>query len=289
MKKILITGTSGFIGGALYEHLKNTDLSIDTFDVRDNQYFRDTWSMNIISKYDIIVHLGAISETNVTDHKAIYHHNIQDTINIIRLAKDDCKIIYASSAAVYGTKSYLDTEDNMSINLNSLNKYAQSKFITDSIITQFFPEKRCIGLRFFNVSSMDMEPHKKQPSPTFKFSQELKNTGKITLFNGSDQIRRDFIYIDDVINIIQFFINSERPDKSEVFNIGTGVAVSFEEIADSIIDSYGYGEKQYIEKPSNLSKHYQEFTQANIQKLRNFGYQNEIPSILQYINAKSRT
>jgi ADP-L-glycero-D-manno-heptose 6-epimerase len=127
-----------------------------------------------------------------------------------------------------------------------------------------------------------MEHHKDQPSPTFSFKKQLEQTREIKLFKESSPVRRDFIFINDVVKIIQFFLQ-EVISTSEVFNIGSGVAISFEEIADAMIERFGYGKKVYIDRPKNLTSNYQEYTLANITKLRMFGYNEKIPSVLDYI------
>ena len=136
-------------------------------------------------------------------------------------------------------------------------------------------------MRFFNVCSFDQEAHKSQPSPTYKFSRELRDFNTISLFKNSDQIFRDFIYIDDVLQIIKFFM--EEKVESNIVNVGTSKPVSFEQIADKMIESAGCGNKIYIDKPKNLTTNYQNYTQAHIHKLKTAGYDKKIPSILDYI------
>lgn len=279
MRSILITGSDGFIGSEVVRYLMTHDFDsmIHQYDISNYDYK----PLKNIDYYDVIVHMGAISETNASESQKVLDLNILHTLNILTNSRPDCKVIYASSASVYGlmTEPVSETSEEKP---NSL--YALSKLTIDNIVRNFLPHKKCIGLRFFNVCSFDKESHKKQPSPTFSFSKQLRETGQIKLFPGSYNISRDFIFIDDVVKIIQFFIDHDCVDRSEIFNVGSGVSTSFETIADAMINRIGYGDKVYIARPDNLTSNYQTFTQANIDKLRLFGYREEIPSIMEYIN-----
>jgi ADP-L-glycero-D-manno-heptose 6-epimerase len=106
--------------------------------------------------------------------------------------------------------------------------------------------------------------------------------GKIRLFNGSDNIYRDFIYIYDIISIIDyFFLNTQH---NGIVNVGSSDPVSFESIADAMINRIGYGNKEYIDKPNMTNCSYQNFTKSDNTKLISMGYNKKIPSILEYIN-----
>jgi ADP-L-glycero-D-manno-heptose 6-epimerase len=282
MKKILITGTKGFIASSLLERLKKDigDLEIDSYDINGSSLRIRDQSFDI-QKYDTIVHLGAISETNSKSYSKLFEYNILDTLDIFKLANPECHIIYASSASVYGEHTSPVTEEVIHEIGNS--PYAKSKKTIDNIARYFLYDRNITGLRFFNVCSFDKEQHKQQPSPTYSFSNQLDKYKKISLFHNSDSIFRDFIFIEDVLDIIIFFMFQYVSNKSDIFNIGTGIPVSFENIADALIEKRGFGKKEYIEKPKTLTNNYQQYTCANINKLRNAGYHNNIPPILEYI------
>lgn len=282
MKKLLITGSDGFIGSCLLEELNNSykDVaSIDTYDTKscDNQKIT-TFKLN---KYDTIIHLGAISETNDTNNAFLFKKNIFDTLTIFEQTDNKSHIIYASSAAVYGEHSHPVSEDNS--NELGYSLYAKSKKTVDDIVRNFLYNRRITGLRFFNVCSFDKESHKIQPSPTYSFTQQLKNNKSIKLFHDSHLIFRDFIFITNVIDMIIFHIFEYSTKKAEIFNIGSGKPVSFEQIADAMISKNGYGKKIYIDKPSNLTNNYQTYTCADMNKMINIGYNKYIPSILEQI------
>jgi ADP-L-glycero-D-manno-heptose 6-epimerase len=280
--KILITGSEGFIGSCLINNLNNAEYKIYTSDYTNSLQYEHIYpnelTKNNIREMDIIVHLGAISETNSIEGNNIFQKNIISTLNIIDNAKQDCQIIYASSASVYGADTKVFEEEGPK---SCTSQYSKSKLIIDNIVTNFLSHKNIIGLRFFNVCSFHNEDHKLQPSPTYKFLKQLLSTQTINLFYGSNKIYRDFIFIDDVINIIKFFLNGSH--KTNIFNVGSGISVSFEEIADSMIEKFGFGTKIFVDRPSNITTNYQEYTCANITKLKQYGYAKNIPSIIEYI------
>jgi ADP-L-glycero-D-manno-heptose 6-epimerase len=277
MKRILITGHNGFIGSNLLSCIdSHYEVKKSDYSSYSDGYHPD--NITDLSKIDIVVHMGAISSTNSIDKEELFQKNIFNTLNIFSKAKH-AKIIYASSASTYGLcnskRSELDE-------LNPQSIYAKSKSIVDNIVLNFLSDRKIVGLRFFNVCSFSSESNKTQPSPTYSFMQQLIETKKIKLFANSDKIFRDFIFIDDVIKIIKYFIEHDI-DKSRIINVGTGNPISFEAIADSMINKFGFGEKTYIKKPSDILSSYQNYTEADITLLRHLGYNNEIPSVLDYI------
>lgn len=292
MSKILITGSDGFIASSFLSKssfLKSTqDIEVICVDVSNkinaqNFIHIHELSDNIIEQCDYILHMGAISETNYNNEMDLWLNNIWFSQRIFMASKQDCRILYASSAAVYGDPNNMcPMREDQTIPFDSLSLYAKSKKICDDIVCNYFSRKNILGLRFFNVSSFDMEENKKQPSPTFSFLKQLKTHGIIKLFNGSNTIYRDFIYIYDVVNIIDYFLlNIEY---NGIVNVGSSKPISFESVADAIINRLGYGQKQYIDKPKNLHGSYQHFTKSDNTKLVSMKYNKKIPSILEYIN-----
>ena len=284
---ILITGSNGFIGKALVGSLNSESSrhNIFTYDISqlgiDPEYTKSRF-MDAVRDADIIIHLGAISSTNSNDKKNIFEQNIYDTLNIFHMSKSTCKIIYASSASVYGNYFEL-SKFNEDLQLAPQSLYAKSKAYIDLIVKTYLNDRDIIGLRFFNVCSFTQEAHKTQPSPTFKFIQQLNDSGVIKLFHLSDQMFRDFIYIKDVIKIIKFFMTFENKS-AKIVNVGSDTIVSFQSIAESLITKFNHGKIEYIPKPDSLSSSYQTYTRADISLLRSLGYTDYIPSILEYID-----
>lgn len=281
--KILVTGSSGFIGRRLVNNL-----ILDEYDVIVSDFNKWIWpSSNFIypedvyshmNEIDIVVHLGATSETNSDDEYQVFKNNTEYTINLLSYLNDTTKFIYASSAAVYGNGADINIvgehEDGDTI-------YAKSKLAVDQEVRKSWANGNVVGLRLFNVCGFYGEDHKKQPSPTFRFRSQLEEYRTVKLFYGSNEIYRDFIYITDVIDIIKFLFTANY--KHPVINVGTGVATSFEDIARLMIKSYPNGKIEYIDPPENLTHGYQTYTRADISTLRDIGYDKNIPSILEHI------
>ena len=268
----------GFIGSCFLKSISD-ECEIVTADYRGGDYCPD--SLPDLSDIDIVVHMGAMSSTNSTNGEEVFIKNIMSTLNIIRKAKN-AKIIYASSASTYGS---INAKRSESDELQPESLYAKSKAVIDDVVLKYLPHRKIVGLRFFNVCSFSFEGHKAQPSPTYSFYKQLNETGQVKLFNGSDNIFRDFIYIEDVLKIMYYFIDNEV-NESVVVNVGTGKPISFEQIADKMIDKLGFGEKVYIDRPSDILNSYQTYTEADLRYLRTLGYDNKIPTILDYIEER---
>ena len=198
--------------------------------------------------------------------------NYEYSKEIFSIAKSNkAKFIYASSASVYGLN---ENSQEIEKNESPLNIYAESKLLFDKfIINQDYP---AVGLRYFNVYGRGEENKGKMASMAYKMNQEYLESKKISLFKGTGgymdgEQKRDFIYIDDVVSINMFFMNESFHD---VYNVGTGKAESFNEIAKNIFKYYKDEDLNfnYIEMPEYLVLKYQNFTQANILKLREAGY-----------------
>ena len=135
-----------------------------------------------------------------------------------------------------------------------------------------------VGLRYFNVYGPN-ESHKGQmASVAYHLHQQLKEGNDVKLFEGSGgfgpgEQRRDFIYVDDVVKVNLWFMNN--PDVSGIFNVGTGKSQTFKEVAKAVIEWHGKGSITYIPFPKELIDSYQSFTEANIDRLRQAGYQED--------------
>ena len=205
--------------------------------------------------------------------------NYEYSKEIFSLAKSNkSKFIYASSAAVYGlNENSAEIPDNES----PLNIYAESKLLFDKyIMRQEYP---AVGLRYFNVYGKGEEDKGKMASMAYKMNHEYLESKRISLFKGTGgygdgEQKRDFIYIDDVISINMFFMEQSLHD---IYNVGTGNAEPFNEIANNIFKYYKDEDPNfnYIEMPENLVPKYQNFTEANILKLKSAGYSYDFFSL----------
>jgi len=226
-----------------------------------------------------IFHEGACSDTMEYDKDYMMDINYEYSKEIFSLAKSNkSKFIYASSAAVYGLN---ESSSEIPENESPLNIYAESKLLFDKyIMSQEYP---AVGLRYFNVYGKGEEDKGKMASMAYKMNHEYLESKRISLFKGTGRYgdgeqKRDFIYIDDVVSINMFFMEESLHD---IYNVGTGNAEPFNEIANNIFKYYKDEDRNfnYIEMPENLVPKYQNFTEANILKLKSAGYSYDFFSL----------
>jgi ADP-L-glycero-D-manno-heptose 6-epimerase len=259
---IALTGAGGFIGSVILKYLN--DAGIDDVYVFDDlstgDQFRNLVGKRYISlhstkeivtdfaSFDAVIHFGANSSTLEKDWSSIYETNVLSTRQWHDLcAEHDKKFIFASSAAVYGN------------GIGPLNHYAFSKLSSEQEITNG------VVLRLFNVYGPN-EYHKgRMASTIYHWFQQLRETGEIKIFKGSDQYYRDFVYVEDVAKVVLEFLRNYKPG---IYDLGTGHPTSFETVADTIIEKYGHGKKNYITMPLDLKNQYQRYTCADTDFLK---------------------
>ena len=241
---IIITGHEGFIGKKFLEKLK--DKEIVTVEKRNSWHFR---SFTEWDKVELILHQGAISDTTCTNLKAINHFNVEFTQWLFEQAiKYQIPIKYASSASVYGNQQAI---------INPLNYYAISKVITDYWAQDHLDEFKLVqGFRYFNVYGEGEEHKEDQASPVHKITKQVKDVGALKLFEGSDKFLRDFVCVDDVVDIV---LNNDKP--SGIYDLGTSNPTSFQEVGELVAEKYN-GIIKYIPFPEHLKGKYQTYTCA---------------------------
>lgn len=288
---IIVTGGAGFIGSNIVRGLNN--FGIDDIIVIDDlknaskhknlnrikfkDYIDKDNSIDFITKnigkIEAIFHQGACSNTMETDGNYMMKNNYETSKNILHLCLENkVRLFYASSASVYGNgeRGFVEKEENE----YPLNVYAFSKYQFDRYVNILFKEKKInsqvVGLRYFNVYG-PQENHKgKMASVAFHLFSQIKLGENMKIFEGSENFLRDFIYIDDVVSVNNFFFENEKI--SGIFNCGTGVGESFLEIAKALKEIYTKSNIEYIPFPEALKGKYQKFTQADLTNLRNVGY-----------------
>ena len=301
-KNILITGGAGFIGSNLAFYFQNNfpKSKVVVFDCFRNDdifpngnlksfgHFNNLINFkgevicgNINNKsdlaildnysFDFIFHQAAISDTRVYDQDIIMRTNVNSFYDLLKKAKkDNAKLVYASSAATYGSLPSPQTEGKE----NPENPYGFSKLIMDQVAYNFSnenPNMTIVGLRFFNVYGPGEYFKAKTSSMVIQLGHQILDNKSPRLFENSSQILRDFVYIDDVV---QANIKACSPKKNGTYNVGTGISRSFQDIADILQKELKA--KLPPEYFPNPYKDYQVNTQADIQNsMKNLGFKSK--------------
>ncbi len=302
---IVVTGAAGFIGSCLIGLLNQkgiTDIvAVDRFrnpDKKPNldgksiaesverESFHD-WFDKHHNRVRFIFHLGARTDTAETNPEIFERLNTGYSQKLwLQCVQYQVPILYASSAATYGLgeSGFDDLHENIA-QLKPLNFYGQSKQDFDLwAINQTDAPPFWSGLKFFNVYGPN-EYHKgRMASVVYHAFRQIHETGNMKLFRShradikDGEQRRDFIYINDVLEVLWFFF-SQKPT-SGIYNLGTGTAATFIELADAVFNALGKPSQiTYIDTPEDIRSTYQYFTQANITKLRKAGYIEPFVSI----------
>ena len=286
-KTILITGGAGFIGSNLAFYFQNNypESHIVIFDCFRNGKLLSNGNLqsfghykNLIGfkgdvicgninnkkdiatlsdfKFDYIFHQAAISDTRAYNQELVFQTNINSFYDFIQIAKRNNSIlIYASSAATYGS---LPSPQKIGVE-SPENPYGYSKFAMDQIAYRFRNDIQVIGLRYFNVYGNKEFYKGKTSSMVIQLGHQILSNKPPKLFKGSDKIFRDFIFIDDVI---QANLKACQSKSNGVFNVGTGLPRSFQDIADLL--QLELGTEMETDYFLNPYEGYQMHTQADI-------------------------
>ena len=216
---IILTGYNGFIGKAFAESTDPENL----YRVEAEGAFKFLEEYEDWDNVELILHQGAISSTIETDVEKIYKYNIDFSIKLFEKAIEyKIPVKYASSASVYGKM--------LTGIINPLNFYAISKVTVDYWVQDHIDEFLLVqGFRYFNVYGKGEDHKGNQASPVQKFTEQIKEDGKLKLFEGSHKFQRDFICVDDIVNIV---LDNDKP--SGIYDLGTSNPTSFQEGAELI-------------------------------------------------------
>lgn len=301
----ILTGGAGFIGSCLLAKLNSQ--GIDDIIVVDNLDDSRKWR-NLLGKrfYDYIpkdkflkllknnrlpvpkhiIHMGACSSTLVEDYDYLMSNNYEYSRKLGTWAFEHrVPFIYASSAATYGDGSFgYDDSDKNTLRLKPLNIYGQSKQFFDLWLLKNGNASQAVGLKFFNVFGPNEYHKAEMMSVICQRFDELKSGLPMRLFKSysaqyqDGEQKRDFIYVKDAVEVIYYFYKS--PQISGIYNLGTGVARSWNDLAKAMFSALKMTSKiEYIEMPLAIRDKYQYFTQANMLKLRSCGCQHKFSSL----------
>lgn len=290
---IVVTGAAGFIGSNIVKALNHRGIdniiAVDDLthgqkfvnlvdcqlaDFIDKDEFMEQFvNQRLIDHYDVtaVFHQGACSKTTEWNGRLMMHKNYDYSKKLLHYCLDrQIPFLYASSAAVYGHAQ--QGFEELPIYEKPANVYGYSKLLFDQYVRRILPQasSQIIGLRYFNVYGPGESHKDSMASVAYKHYQQIKETDGVKLFAGTDgyangEQRRDFIYVDDVVDVNLWFYDHQQ--HSGIFNLGTGRAQSFNDIAHAVIDWYGKGNVEYIPFPEHLRGYYQSFTQANMSRL----------------------
>ena len=313
----IVTGAAGFIGSnivkALNDRGEKNIIAVDNLKRADK--FRNLVDCEIADYLDkedfldrllagdfdgdvrAIFHEGACSDTMETDGRYMMENNFRYSQDMLDWCLDqEVQFLYASSAATYGASPEFREERACEA---PLNVYGYSKFLFDQIVRQRLPQamSQVVGFRYFNVYG-PRESHKgRMASVAFHHYNQFRADGKVRLFEGCDgyangEQKRDFVYVGDVAKVNLYFL--DHPEKSGIFNLGTGRAQSFNELAAANVNSCRalsgaakesldalrqQGFIEYIPFPEALKGKYQSFTHADLSCLRAAGYDAPFASV----------
>jgi ADP-L-glycero-D-manno-heptose 6-epimerase len=316
---IVVTGAAGFIGSNLVKALNDRGeddiIAVDNLtrgdkfrnlvDCRIGDYVDKEEFLRKLDEgaYDgeltALLHQGACSDTMESNGRYVMENNYRYSAELLDFCQaEEVPFIYASSASVYGNGPGFREEP---AHERPLNVYGYSKFLFDNLVRRRWSDNttQVVGLRYFNVYG-PREAHKgRMASVALHFFDQYRSEGRVKLFEGSGgfeagEQRRDFVSIEDVVKVNLYFL--DHPQHSGIFNLGTGRAQSFHQVAAATINALRehQGEQpldleqmraqaliEYTAFPAGLKERYQSYTQADIVQLRRAGYSAPFLSVEQ--------
>ncbi|MFH1867989.1 MAG: ADP-glyceromanno-heptose 6-epimerase [Candidatus Omnitrophota bacterium] len=294
--KFLVTGGAGFIGSCLLAKLNSmgikdiivTDVAKKAEDSKNlyGKEFSDYMDRDKLidsldklkDSVDILIHLGACTSTTERDVSYLTKNNFLYSKELTEWSLNNKKrFLYASSAATYGAgeKGYSD-KDEVTPALKPLNPYGDSKQQFDMWVLENKLQDKVTGFKFFNVYGPNEYHKDDMRSMVNKGYHQIKKTGSLRLFKShkpdykDGEQRRDFIYVKDANEVVGYFI--EHPDKKGIFNVGTGNARTWNELAGALFEALEIKPNiEYFDMPDSVRDQYQYFTEADLTKLRAAG------------------
>jgi ADP-L-glycero-D-manno-heptose 6-epimerase len=310
---IVVTGAAGFIGSNLVRGLNQRGeddiVAVDNLtrgdkfrnlvdcriaDYLDKEEFLRKLSLGSFDgEVSAVLHQGACSDTMEDDGRYMMENNYRYSCELLDFCQaEEVPLVYASSAAVYGAGQVFREDARHE---RPLNVYGYSKLLFDSIVRRRWNDNtaQVAGLRYFNVYGPSEAHKQRMASVAYHFFNQYRDEGRVKLFEGSGgfqagEQRRDFVSVEDVVKVNLHLL--DHPTQSGIFNVGTGHAQTFNDVASATINAlrahsgeprlsiqqmHVKGLLEYIPFPAGLKEKYQSFTEADIGQLRKAGYTAE--------------
>ena len=302
--RILVTGGAGLIGSAIVWELNRR--GFENIIVSDRLGIDEKWrnlvplkyadymdaddvlaSLNngngALDKVDLVIHLGACSATTERDSNYLMRNNFEYTKQLaLWSVARNARFVYASSAATYGDGAHgMDDRMTELHKLRPLNMYGYSKHLFDQYAQRTGILRRIIGLKYFNVFGPNEDHKADMRSVVHKSFGQIKATGKVQLFRShrpdfkDGEQMRDFLYVKDAVRMTLHLAQS--PLAGGLYNLGSGIAQSWVQLTRAIFAAMGLPPNiEFIDMPAALQPKYQYYTCADIGKLRQAGFKDEI-------------
>jgi ADP-L-glycero-D-manno-heptose 6-epimerase len=306
----IVTGAAGFIGSNLVKELnergEDSIIAVDNLSKADKfKNLADCEIADYLDKKDFlqklqegyfdglvtaVLHQGACSDTMETNGRYMMENNYQYSLELLNYCQsEEIPFLYASSASVYGgSRVFRESREYEA----PLNVYAYSKFLFDQVVRRRLQKcsAQIVGFRYFNVYGQREQHKGRMASVAYHFFNQYRAEGKVKLFEGCDGYTnggqlRDFVSVEDVTKVNMYFL--DHPQKSGIFNLGTGRAQSFNDVAVATINALRASEGrpaldlaelqqqgliEYIPFPEQLRGKYQSYTEADTSALLGSGY-----------------
>jgi ADP-L-glycero-D-manno-heptose 6-epimerase len=325
---IVVTGAAGFIGSNLVRALnaqgERNIIAVDNLsraekignladcDIADyldkDEFIVRLTDGDFAYELSAILHQGACSDTMETDGRYMMRNNYRYSVSLVdHCQEQEIPFLYASSASVYGAGTTFREERAYE---SPLNVYAYSKALFDQYVRRLLRGRtaQIAGFRYFNVYGLREQYKGRGSSVAWHFFNQFQAEGKVRLFEGyggyaNGEQRRDFVHVDDIVKANLHFL--DHPEVSGIFNLGTGRAQSFNDVAVAVLnalhdgaprtaaDWVSAGRIEYVPFPAALAGKYQSFTEADLTRLRAAGYSAPFAPVEQgvaeYIRTLART
>lgn len=320
--KVVVTGAAGMIGSNLVHGLNRQGIDdvIAVDEMTDGQKYKNLLGANVsdyldksefytrftrgeFGRVDAVLHQGACSDTMEHNGRFMLDNNYRCSKDLLDACQaQGTRLLYASSAATYGgSESFVETPEFE----RPLNVYGYSKLLFDNIVRRVLPTSgtQIAGFRYFNVYGPREQHKARMASVAFHHFNQFNDTGKVKLFGdyggyGPGQQSRDFVFVDDVVAVNLWFL--AHPDRSGIFNLGTGRAQPFNDVAVATVNAaralkgepalaldalVKQGLIEYIDFPAALVGKYQSFTQADLTRLRATGCDHRFADVAHGVHA----